>query len=301
MTAHSSRLGLTLATAIDDISTALGRADSQLQRLDSLDRRREAETLALTALGLTRSTLYQHPDRELSVAEQALLADWTRQRQDGMPLAYLSGHREFWSLSLQVTQDVLIPRPETELLVERALQCGEILCQTLTRPLRVLELGTGSGAIILALRKEHALWNLTAVDLSSAALAVAQRNAQTLALNNIEFLHGSWFEPVGQRLFDLIISNPPYVAADDPCLQRDSLKYEPSLALTPGADAMHDLRHLITRARGHLSPGGWLLLEHGHTQANDVCAELRTSGYTEVQSHRDLAGQWRASEGRIPS
>ena len=121
MTAHSSSPGLTLAIAIAEISTALGRVDSQLHRLDSLELRREAETLALTALGLARSTLYQHPDRELSVAEQALLADWTRQRQAGMPLAYLSGHREFWSLSLQVTQDVLIPRPETELLVERAL------------------------------------------------------------------------------------------------------------------------------------------------------------------------------------
>ena len=300
MTAHSSSPGLTLAIAIAEISTALGRVDSQLHRLDSLELRREAETLALTALGLARSTLYQHPDRELSVAEQALLADWTRQRQAGMPLAYLSGHREFWSLSLQVTQDVLIPRPETELLVERALQCGRSLCQTLTRPLRVLELGTGSGAIILALRKEQALWDLTAVDLSSAALVVAQRNSQKLALKDIEFLHGSWFQPVGQRLFDLIISNPPYVAADDPCLQLDSLRYEPSLALTPGADAMHDLRHLITHAAGHLSPGGWLLLEHGHTQASEVRAELLTRGYTEVQSHRDLAGQWRASEGRIP-
>lgn len=301
MTAHSSRPSLTLATAIADISAALGRSDSQLHRLDDLDRRREAETLVLTALGLARSMLYQHPDHELSGAEQALLADWTRQRRAGMPLAYLSGHREFWSLSLEVTPDVLIPRPETELLVERALQHGQNLSHTLRRPVRVLELGTGSGAIILALRKEQALWDLTAVDLSSAALEIAQRNSQKLALKDIQFLHGSWFEPVGQQLFDLIISNPPYVAADDPCLQQDSLRYEPTLALTPGADAMHDLRTLITRVPAHLSPGGWLLLEHGHTQASEVRAELLTRGYTEVQSHRDLAGQWRASEGRIPS
>lgn len=263
------------------------------------ERRREAESLLLTALGLPRSMLYRDPDHPLQSTESARVSAWLEQRQQGVPLAYLAGHREFWSLDLEVTPDVLIPRPETELLVELALQRGAARAAQLDRPLRLLELGTGSGAIALALRHERPDWAIVATDVSAAALAVAQKNAHRLGLPNIDFLTGDWFCPVEHLVFDMILSNPPYVAADDPCLAGDSLRYEPSLALTPGPDAFEDLRHLVRGASTHLHPGGWLLLEHGHTQAQAVQAELLASGYTDVRSHADLAGQGRISEGRL--
>jgi release factor glutamine methyltransferase len=187
---------------------------------------------------------------------------------------------------------VLVPRPETELLVERALT----LC---ARPVaQVLDLGTGSGAIALALAVERPNWQLLAIDASPAALAVAQDNAQRLALTNVAFAHGSWFSGLHGRRFDLMVSNPPYVDARDPALLE--LAHEPRQALTPGVDAMADLRAIIQGAPEHLLPGGWLALEHGATQAAAVAGELVARGFGGVRSHRDLGGHERVTEGHWP-
>ena len=291
----------TLTGLLAEVTATLAHASSVLHAYPQHELRREAEALVLAALDLPRSTIYRQSERQLTDRERAKVVEWAQRRQQGVPLAYLCGHREFWSLSLQVTPDVLIPRPETELLVERALVRGRTQGVHVAHRPKVLELGTGSGAIILALRSERADWDYTAVDVSTAALQVAQRNAINLGFDDIHFLLSNWFTTLPQTAFDLIISNPPYVDANDPCLEQDSLRFEPKIALTPGGNALQDLRWLIKTAPSYLSAGGWLLLEHGHNQADEVRAEMLASGYTEVSSHRDLAGQWRVSEGRTPS
>ena len=213
-------------------------------------------------------------------------------RARGEPLAYLTGTREFWSLPLRVSGAVLVPRPETELLVERALALRA------APEGRVVDLGTGSGAIALALAHERPRWQVTATDASLAALAVARANAARLGLGGIDFRAGSWFAPLAGARFDLIVSNPPYVAADDPALADPALAHEPRLALTPGADALGFLRQIARDAPQHLEPGGWLLLEHGAAQAAAVRHELVLAGCRYVRSHRDLAGHERITEGQ---
>ena len=210
----------------------------------------------------------------------------------GEPVAYIVGSKEFWSLRFGVNGSVLVPRPETELLVERALALGT------DAGLRVLDLGTGAGAIALALAHERPQWRIAATELSAEALTVATRNAAALKLPQVEFLRGAWFEPLAGRRFDLIVSNPPYVAAADPALCSGDLRHEPRDALTPGADALAALRHIIRAAPAHLARGGWLLLEHGATQAADVARELVVRGFRHVRSQRDLAGHERMSEAQ---
>jgi release factor glutamine methyltransferase len=187
---------------------------------------------------------------------------------------------------------VLVPRPETEILVERALQLG------VAPTLRALDLGTGAGAIALALGHERPRWQMTATDVSEAALALARVNALALGTPQLEFLHGRWFEPLGGRIFDLIVSNPPYVAEDDPLLLQPPLSFEPRIALTPGVDALADLRRIVRQAPAHLARGGWLLLEHGTTQAGEVARELVVRGFRHVRSQRDLAGHERMTEAQ---
>jgi len=190
---------------------------------------------------------------------------------------------------------VLVPRPETELLVERALALGS------APQARVADLGTGSGAVALALASERPHWRMTATELSAQALAVARANAAQLALTGIDFRQGSWFEPLAGERFDLILSNPPYIGSDDPALADPALAHEPRLALTPGADALACLRALVRGAPQHLEPGGWLLLEHGATQAAAVAGALVARGFAQVRSHRDLAGRERMTEGQWPT
>ena len=213
-------------------------------------------------------------------------------RARGEPLAYLTGTREFWSLPLRVSSAVLVPRPETELLVERALALRAASTG------RVVDLGTGSGAIALALARERPHWQVTATDMSLAALTVARANAAELELTTIDFRHGSWFEPLGGERFDLVVSNPPYVAADDPALADPALAHEPRLALTPGVDGLRCLREIARDAPQHLEAGGWLLLEHGAAPAAAVRHELVLAGCRYVRSHRDLAGHERITEGQ---
>jgi release factor glutamine methyltransferase len=215
-------------------------------------------------------------------------------RVAGEPIAYLTGQREFWSLPLHVNSAVLIPRPETELLVERALALLPGT-QAAAGDVRVADLGTGSGAIALALASERPRWALTATDRSEAALTVARGNAAHLHLGHVEFLAGDWFAPLAGRRFEAIVSNPPYVALGDGALA--ALRYEPAGALSPGPTGLEALRYLIAGAPAHLERNGWLLLEHGVDQAAAVAAALVAAGYGRVRCHRDLAGRDRVTEG----
>ena len=253
--------------------------------------RLDAEVLLAAALGVPRARLQSHPEEGAAPAAVRRYLRFIERRTAGEPLAYLTGRREFWSLTLSVSPAVLIPRPETELLVERALALRSAAGGA------VVDLGTGCGAIALALASERPGWRVVATDVSQDALAIARANAAALGLERVEFRAGSWFEPLRGERFDLIVSNPPYVGADDPALMGSALQYEPRLALTPGADALECLRALARGARPHLVPGGWLLLEHGADQAQAVRDELVLAGLRSVRSHRDLAGHERMTEG----
>ena len=252
----------------------------------------DAAVLLAFALGSHRTRLQSHADEERNAAEQARFASLIGRRAAGEPVAYIVGYKEFWSLQLAVGDAVLVPRPETELLVERALALGQ------STVLRALDLGTGTGAIALALAHERPQWQIAATDISVPALAVAAKNAAALNLLQVEFLCGAWFEPLAGRRFELIVSNPPYVGANDPALLDPTLSHEPRIALTPGEDALSDLRVIIRASPTYLARGGRLLLEHGTTQAAEVARELVVRGFRHVRSQRDPAGHERMTEAQ---
>jgi release factor glutamine methyltransferase len=252
----------------------------------------DAGILLAFSLGVPRVRLRSHPEEARAAQDLQRYLVLIERRAQGEPLAYITGMREFWTLELRVSRDVLVPRPETELLVERAL----VLCDASAA--QVLDLGTGSGAIALALAAERPAWQLLAVDASVAALAVAEDNAGRLGLANVSFQHGNWFSGLPGRRFDLVVSNPPYVDARDPALL--DLAHEPRQALTPGMDALADLRAIIHAAPAHLHAGAWLILEHGTTQAAAVARELVARGFGSVRCHRDLGGHERVTEGQWP-
>jgi release factor glutamine methyltransferase len=258
----------------------------------TLDAPLDARILLAHVAALPQARLKSHPEQPVSARAAREYRALLERRAAGEPVAYLTGRREFWSLELAVTPEVLIPRPETELLVERALALGA------PADARIADLGTGSGAIALALARERPRWRVTATDRSAAALAVAAANAQRLGLGAVEFRLGSWFEALSGSRFDLIISNPPYVAADDPVLTSPTLVCEPRQALTPGNDPLVSLRLLAREAPAHLASGGWLLLEHGHDQGPAVRHALVLAGFAHVRSHHDLAGHERMTEGQ---
>jgi len=277
------------AAAQASIAAALARARAALHtRSDSPQL--DAELLLAYTLRRPRSYLGAHPEQRLDVATLDRFERLMGRRAHGEPLAYLTGEREFWSLALAVTPDVLIPRPETELAVERCLALRT------DAHADVVDLGTGCGAIALALATERPVWHLVATDRSSAALDVAQGNARRLGINNVEFLRGDWFKPLNGRRFEIIVSNPPYVAAADPALT--ALRFEPVTALTPGNTGMEALRIIALGAREHLVPGGWLVLEHGTTQASDLARALVAAGFTRVRCYADLAGHDRVTEAQ---
>jgi release factor glutamine methyltransferase len=253
----------------------------------------DAELLVAHVLGCGRAALAADPARALAPDERAALESLALRRLAGEPLAYLTGRREFWSLEIEVTPDVLVPRPETELAVERALAA----ISQLRRP-AVLELGTGSGAIAVAIAVERPDAAVTATDASAAALAVARRNAARHGLRNLCFLEGSWYEPLGAARFDLIVSNPPYVAAGDAALA--SLAHEPRLALAAGADGLAALAPIAAGAPAQLAAGGRLVVEHGAAQGPAVRALLEAAGFGSIETRRDLAGRERVTEGALP-
>ena len=250
----------------------------------------ETRILLTHALGLTRMQLITQSERPLSAEETNRLAALVQRRIDGEPIAYIVGTREFYGLSFDVTPDVLIPRPETELLVELALR-------HLPPNGQVLDMGTGSGAIAVAIAANRPDAKVTALDYSQAALAVAQGNAAKHKLA-IEFLQSDWFAALGQRQFDLIVSNPPYIVNGDIHLSQGDLRFEPMDALTDRGDGLSALRKIIDGAGSHLRENGWLFMEHGYDQAAAVRELAAAHGFADVQSWKDLAGIERVSGGR---
>jgi release factor glutamine methyltransferase len=256
----------------------------------------EAQVLLTFVLGCQRSWLIAHREDALTAAQANAFFALAKRRRDGEPVAYLTGMREFWGLPLAVTPDVLIPRPETETLVELALAR-----MPLDREVRVLDLGTGSGAIALALAHERPRARVIGADMSEAALAVATGNAARLALTRVTFVHADWYDGVPDGEFDLIVSNPPYVAGGDPHLTEGDLRFEPVTALTPGGNGLEALATIIAGAPARLVPGGTVLVEHGYDQADAVRALLLEAGLVEPIAARDLAGIWRVAGARKPT
>ncbi|MEA9564249.1 MULTISPECIES: peptide chain release factor N(5)-glutamine methyltransferase [unclassified Xanthomonas] len=254
--------------------------------------RTDAEPLLLHALGRDRAWLFAHGRDPVPPTIAQAFDALVQRRQAGEPVAYLTGSRGFWTLDLAVSTATLIPRADTEALVELAL---ERLDQAPGR--RVADLGTGSGAIALAIASERPQAQVIATDASAAALAIAQRNADSHRLSNVECRQGSWFVPLAGERFDLIASNPPYIAAGDPHLAQGDLRYEPASALASGSDGLDDIRSIVADAPAHLRAGGWLLLEHGWDQGAAVAELLRTRGFTQVATHQDLEQRDRVTLG----
>ncbi|MDQ3288396.1 MAG: peptide chain release factor N(5)-glutamine methyltransferase [Pseudomonadota bacterium] len=271
------------------------RIDATLRQARSRMAAEDAEALLAYALDRPRSWLYAHGDDDLDEQAAARFGALLERRASGEPVAYLTGRRGFWSLELQVTPATLIPRPETELLVEIALAR-----LPRDRAVRVADLGTGSGAIALALAHERRNARVVATDASKAALEVARDNASRLDLQNVEFRHGDWLVPLAGDRFDLIASNPPYIADTDEHLCHGDLRFEPAGALASGADGLDAIRRIASGAGACLVPGGWLLIEHGWRQGAQVRALLQQSGLVEISTQRDLALHERVSLGRAP-
>lgn len=275
-----------------DIKQALNHALALLSP-HSESPKLDAEILLANCLKKTRSFLYAYPEKGLDKALLERFNNMLQQRQQGIPIAYITGEREFWSLPLNVSQATLIPRPETELLVEHALRLLQHRSQAF-----VLDLGTGSGAIALALAKEQPKWQLTASDISLAALDIAANNARNLKINNVTFLHSRWFSHITAPPFDLIISNPPYIAEQDPHLSTGDIQFEPRQALVSGIDGLDDIRHIAAHSHAFLMAGGWLLLEHGYNQGEAVKTILNHNGYDAIQCFPDWQGHLRVTAGQ---
>jgi release factor glutamine methyltransferase len=256
--------------------------------------RLEAEVLLAAVTGLPRTALFAWPERELAPAQEAQWRQWLERRLAGEPLAYILGRREFWSLELEVGPEVLIPRPETEHLVELGLERMPADAKG-----AILDLGTGSGAIAAAMASERPGAHILATDASAAALRLAGANFQRLGLTNIQTRLGNWCQALRHgETFDLILANPPYVAEGDPHLLQGDLPAEPVMALVSGSSGLEALTAICDCAPRHLQAGGWLLLEHGYTQAKEVRALLARAGLEQVQSWPDLAGIERVSGGQ---
>lgn len=260
------------------------------QRIDLTD----ARVLLRHVTGRDAGYLIARADAQLPADVLAAYGALVDRRAAGEPVAYLTGEREFYGRSFKITPAVLIPRPETELLVDLALER-----MPRNVPTRVLELGTGSGCIAIALASERSHCKIVATDQSVEALNVARRNAFSLHVGNIAFLQSEWFEGLRRERFDLVISNPPYIAAGDPHLMQGDLRFEPQAALAAGEHGLDAIGPIVKGARSYLEAGGWLLFEHGHDQAAKARALLREAAYREIFSARDLAGIERVSGGRL--
>lgn len=269
------------------VSELLARAET----LPSDDPRRDGEVLLCEALKIPRTYLIAWPDADVSSDLESRYTELLRRREQGEPVAYILGRREFWSLEFEVNADTLIPRSETELLVEQVLQ------RVAEPDARALDLGTGCGAIAVALASERPRWSILATDASERAIAVAQRNAQRYVKGNIRFVSGSGYEPVGEQRFHVIASNPPYVAKGDKHLLQGDLPFEPASALSSGPDGLDAIREIVEGAPPRLFAHSWLMIEHGYEQGHAVRALLASRGFTEVETMTDLAGLDRVSLG----
>lgn len=272
------------------IATLLQAATDDLKDSDSA--RLDADLLLAHCLQCERTHLYAWPEREVSAAVESAFCALLKRRIAGEPVAYLMGYREFWSLPLRVSPATLIPRPDTETLVQQALQTAADNGQLRS----VLDLGCGTGAIALALASERADLDITAVDSAADALALAQGNAAALGIDSVRFVESDWFSALSGQRFDLIVSNPPYVAADDPLLQQGDVRFEPVSALVADAGGLADLKRIVDAAADHLQAGGWIWLEHGHTQGPAV-RELfsRQSCFKHIDTVTDIAGRERVT------
>ena len=273
----------TIAQLLDEAQTQLTASDTP--RLD-------AEVLLSHVTGYSRTHFFTWPEEQLEAPLVERFHKLVSRRAAGEPVAHLTGLREFWSLELEVTSDTLIPRPDTELLVEQAL--GMVPEEAVWD---IADMGTGSGAIALAIASERPNSRVVAVERSDRALEVARRNGQRLGLTNVTFLSGNWFSPLAGETFDLIVSNPPYIASRDPHLSEGDVRFEPPAALSSGEDGLDDIRFLISHAPGHLKSGGWLMLEHGYEQGDEVMRLLKQEGYSKVVCFHDLQGYERVTAG----
>lgn len=278
--------------AVFSVTSALSWASAQLAAIADIPHL-EAEILLAHTLRVARSYFHAWPERELSSIEQENFCAFVLRRMKGEPIAYIVGYREFWSLNLRVTSDTLIPRPETELLVELVLEK-----LTGSEVKIIADLGTGSGAIALAIAHEKPHWQVHATDCMPAALAVARENAESLQLKNVTFHEGSWCAALPAFQFDVIVSNPPYIANHDSQLQAQVLQHEPRSALLSGADGLDDIRQLVQQAKNFLKPGAYLFLEHGYQQAESVRQLLKQAGYKNINTHQDLTNKDRVTGGQ---
>ncbi|QFU74814.1 peptide chain release factor N(5)-glutamine methyltransferase [Halioglobus maricola] len=253
---------------------------------------RDLEILLGHCLERSRTWLFTWPEAEVEEARLEQFNRMVARRRSGEPVAYIIGHREFWSLELEVDSSTLIPRPDTETLVEWALDLP------LSDRARAVDLGTGTGAIALALASERPGWAVAGTDASAEAVALAQRNSQHCGLASVQMLQSDWFAALKGQRFDLIVSNPPYIEAQDPHLEQGDVRFEPHAALVAADDGLADLAHLSSEAPGYLAQGGWLLLEHGFNQAAAVRQLLLERGFSKVQSRRDMGGHERISGGQ---
>ncbi|MGE0372914.1 MAG: peptide chain release factor N(5)-glutamine methyltransferase [Gammaproteobacteria bacterium] len=285
-------MSLTADPALSDaasVQAALAWATRQIAlRGDSP--RLDAEILLGHAIGCSRAQLLARPEMTPDPAAMQRFRHLVARRAQGEPIAYLTGEREFWSRRFRVTPATLIPRPETELLIELALERLPPAA-----PRHVADLGTGSGAIALTLVLERPATRVVATDISPAALEIARENATRLGAAEVEFRLGDWCAALAGERFDLIVSNPPYVEAGDPHLQQGDLPHEPRLALTPGISGLEAIEHIVAAAPAHLAHGGWLLLEHGYDQADAVADLLRRRGYDRIEHRADIGGHRRAT------
>jgi len=274
-----------------DIANLLKQATAEnaggLSRVD-------AEYLLSHYLSKPRSWLYAHSDYQLKPEQEIDFQELINRRQQGEPIAYITGRRGFWSFDLLVTPDTLIPRPETELLVELVIERIDLISDS-----QVLDLGTGTGAIALALAKECPKAKVVAVDYSEPALVVARQNAAELHLRNLEILQSNWFEGLQERRFDVIVSNPPYIEDADEHLQQGDLRFEPRTALASGADGLDDIRIIVSGAKAQLNHNAWLLIEHGWNQAESIRQLFLDAGFVDVTTEQDLAKRDRVTMGRL--
>lgn len=274
------------------IKTILDKATQKLENISSTPGL-DAELLLSHILDRPRSQLRANPDAKLIDADIAVFNRLLQRRMEMEPIAYILGQKEFWSLNLEITPDVLIPRPETELLIELVLKHYQT-----DENIVLADLGTGSGAVALAIASERPNWEVFATDKSQAALQLAAYNAKNLNFNNVEFLQGDWCQPLLSQKFDIIVSNPPYIAESDQHLQRD-IKFEPTEALIAADNGLRDIKNIIQHAQSHLKSTGLLMLEHGCDQGENVRSLMSQHGYKNIITHKDLAGLERVTVGAI--